>query len=66
LGATLTLSAFRQVTRSFIVFVGIDVDDYDGAANVDSPLLRTRNDLGAAVGFAWSIGQSKQMVNSAR
>jgi outer membrane scaffolding protein for murein synthesis (MipA/OmpV family) len=66
LGATLALTAFRQVTRSFTVFVGLDVDDYDGAANVDSPLLRTRNDLGAAVGFAWSIGQSKQEVNSAR
>ncbi len=66
LGTTLTLSAFRQVTRSFTVFVGLDLDNYAGAANVDSPLLRTRNDLGAAVGFAWSIGQSKQMVNSAR
>jgi len=66
LGATLALTAFRQVTRSFTVFVGLDLDNYDGAANVDSPLLRTRNDLGAAVGFAWSIGQSKQQVNSAR
>ncbi len=66
LGATLALTAFRQVTRSFTVFVGLDVDNYDGAANVDSPLLRTRNDLGAAVGFAWSIGQSKQDVNRAR
>jgi outer membrane scaffolding protein for murein synthesis (MipA/OmpV family) len=66
LGATLAFTAFRQVTRSFTVFVGVDLDNYDGAANVDSPLLRTRNDLGAAVGFAWSIGQSKQQVNSAR
>jgi outer membrane scaffolding protein for murein synthesis (MipA/OmpV family) len=66
LGATLSITAFRQVTRSFIVFVGLDLDNYDGAANVDSPLLRTRNDLGAAVGFAWSIGQSKQQVKDAR
>jgi len=66
LGATLALTAFRQVTRSFTVFVGLDVDDYDGAANVASPLLRTRTDLGVAVGFAWSIGQSKQDVNRAR
>jgi len=66
LGATLSLTAFRQVTRSFTVFVGLDVDNYDGAANVDSPLLRTRNNLGAAVGFAWSIGQSKRQVNEAR
>ena len=65
-GATLSLTAFRQVTRSFTVFVGLDVDNYDGAANVDSPLLRTRNDLGVALGFAWSIGQSKQEVNRAR
>ena len=66
LGATLALTAIRQVTRSFTVFVGLDVDNYDGAANVDSPLLRTRNDLGVALGFAWSIGQSKQEVNRAR
>jgi outer membrane scaffolding protein for murein synthesis (MipA/OmpV family) len=66
LGATLALTAFRQVTRTFTVFFGLDVDNYDGAANVDSPLLRTRNDLGAAVGFAWSIGQSKRQVNEAR
>jgi len=65
LGATLGLTAFRQVTPSFTVFIGLDLNNYDGAANVDSPLLRTRNDLGAAVGFAWSIGQSKQMVNDA-
>jgi len=66
LGATLALTAFRQITRSFTVFVGLDVNNYDGAANVDSPLLRTRNDLGAAVGFAWSIGQSKRQVNETR
>ena len=66
LGATLALTAFRQVTRSFTVFAGLGVDNYDGAANVDSPLLRTRNDLGAVVGFAWSIGQSQQDVNRAR
>jgi len=66
LGATLALTAIRPVTRSFTVFVGLDVDNYDGAANVDSPLLRTRNDLGVALGFAWSIGQSKQEVNRAR
>ncbi len=66
LGATLTLAAFRQVTRSFTVFIGLDVDNYDGAANVNSPLLRTRNDLGAALGFAWSIGQSKRQVNDVR
>jgi outer membrane protein len=66
LGTTLALTAFRQITRSFTVFVGLDVNNYDGAANVDSPLLRTRNDLGAAVGFAWSIRQSKQQVNEAR
>jgi len=65
LGATLAVTAFRQVTPSFTVFVGFDLDNYDGAANVDSPLLRTRNDLGAAVGFAWSIGQSKQRVSGA-
>jgi hypothetical protein len=47
-------------------FIYRDVDDYDGAVNVDSSLLRTRRDLGAAVGFAWSIGQSKQAVNRAR
>ena len=66
LGSTLTFTAFRQVTRSFTVFVGLDLDNYDGAANVDSPLLRIRNDVGAAVGFAWSIGQSKREVNRAR
>jgi outer membrane scaffolding protein for murein synthesis (MipA/OmpV family) len=66
LGATLALTAIRQVTRSFTVFVGIDVDNYDGAANVDSPLLRTRNDLGVALGFAWSFEQSKQQVNVTR
>jgi outer membrane scaffolding protein for murein synthesis (MipA/OmpV family) len=66
LGATLALTAYRQVARSFIVFVALDVDNYDGTANVASPLLRTRNDLGAAVGFAWSIGQSRQQVNETR
>jgi outer membrane scaffolding protein for murein synthesis (MipA/OmpV family) len=66
LGATFALTAFRQLTRSFIVFIALDVDNYDGAANVNSPLLRTRNDLGAAIGFAWSIRQSSQQVNDAR
>jgi len=66
LGASLALTALRQVTRSFTVFVRLNVDDYDGAANVASPLLRTRTDLGVAVGFAWSIGQSKQEVARAR
>jgi len=65
LGSTLAFTAFRPVTRSFTVFAGLNVNNYDGAANVDSPLLRTHNDLGAAVGFAWSIGQSKRQVNNA-
>jgi outer membrane scaffolding protein for murein synthesis (MipA/OmpV family) len=62
LGATFTLATFRQLTPTFSVFVGLDVNDYDGAANVNSPLLRTRHDLGGAVGFAWSLGRSKQQV----
>ncbi len=65
LGATLALTAFRQVTPSFSVFLGLDLNGYDGAANVDSPLLKSRSDLGAAVGFAWSIGRSKQQVQDA-
>ncbi len=66
LGATFELSAFRQITRSLFVFVAVDVDNYEGAANVDSPLLRSRNDIGAVIGFAWSIKQSTQQVHAAR
>ncbi len=65
LGSTLAFTAFRQVTRSFTVFAGVNVNNYNGAANVDSPLLRTHNDLGVAVGFAWSIGQSTRLVHDA-
>jgi outer membrane protein len=66
LGATLALTTFRQVTPAFSVFVGLNFNGYDGAANVDSPLLKSRSDLGVAVGFAWSIRQSKQQVHDAR
>jgi hypothetical protein len=65
LGATLELTSFRQVTRNFFVFLSLDVDRYDGAANVDSPLLKSRSDLGAAVGFAWSLAQSSRHANAA-
>jgi outer membrane scaffolding protein for murein synthesis (MipA/OmpV family) len=66
LGATFALTAFRQLTPSFSVFLAVALDNYDGAANVDSPLLRARNNLGVGVGFAWSIRQSTQQVIDAR
>ena len=65
LGTIVALTAFRQLNRRLIVFVGLDADNYDGAANVNSPLLRTRNNLGVAVGFAWSFKQSTQEVHDA-
>jgi outer membrane scaffolding protein for murein synthesis (MipA/OmpV family) len=62
LGATFGLTALRQLTPRFTIFLGMDVDSYQGAANVDSPLVRARSDLDVAFGFAWSLGQSKRRV----
>lgn len=65
LGSTLEFTAFRQLTTRFILFLALDVNNYDGAANVNSPLLRVRTDVGAIVGFAWSIKQSTRQVSDA-
>lgn len=65
LGATLAITAFRQLTHNFNVFFALDMDSFQGAANVDSPLLRVRSNVGAAVGFAWSLGQSTRLAPDA-
>jgi hypothetical protein len=46
------------------VFLAVDFDSYKGAASQDSPLFRTRENIGAAVGFAWSFKQSKESAGS--
>ncbi len=66
LGATFEFTAFRQLTPTFVIFVALDADNYDGAVNVASPLLRAHNDLEAAIGFAWSIKRSEQQANATR
>ena len=62
LGAGLRLGlAFRPSPR-LRLFLGLSHDRYDGAANEDSPLLETDTTTAAAVGFAWTVLQSRRRV----
>ena len=62
LSSTLSLAAFRRLRNNFHFFVAVDFDTYQGAASRASPLFRSGTGFGVAVGFAWTLKQSKVLA----
>ena len=62
LGAGVNLGVAFRPTPRIRLFAGIAHDRFDGAANEDSPLFETDRTTAAAVGFAWTVFQSRARV----
>ena len=62
LGAGLQLGLAFRPTPRVRLFLGVSHDRYDGAANEGSPLLETDATTAAALGFAWTVLQSRARV----
>ncbi len=63
LGAGISLGLAFRPTPRVRLFAGVAHDRYDGAANEDSPLYETDSATAVAVGFAWTVFQSRARVD---
>jgi outer membrane scaffolding protein for murein synthesis (MipA/OmpV family) len=64
LGTRLELGASRNLGKTLRVFFYGRIDDYDGGANVDSPLFKSKAGYTAFTGFAWSFLGSRNFVTA--
>ena len=62
LGSEATLTWSRQLSPSLRWFVSARGQSFHGAANADSPLLRSRLNLGAGAGLVWTPWRSAASV----
>ena len=65
LGSEATLTWSRQLSPSLRWFVSARGQSFHGAANADSPLLRSRFNLGAGAGLVWTPWRSAASVADA-
>jgi MipA family protein len=65
LGSEATLTWSRQLSPSLRWFLSARGQSFHGAANADSPLLRTRFNLGAGAGLVWTPWRSAASVADA-
>lgn len=63
LGTNLFLGGAFRPTPELRLFAGMQLGLYGGAANEDSPLFETTEAVGFALGFAWTLRQSKERVS---
>lgn len=61
-GSRLEIGLSRSLGRNFRVFFYSRLEDYAGAKNTDSPLLKTRIGYAGFVGFSWSFLHSDETV----
>jgi outer membrane protein len=51
-----------HVARHLSLFRTVQVGYFEGATNDDSPLFRSKVNVGVGFGFTWSIYQSRQRI----
>ena len=63
LGTTLAQGFSKQVYKDVLMFLGFGYQNFKGAANRNSPLLRREENFSAALGIVWWFWESDSLEN---